>query len=343
MRKNAAEVLGKVGAEAAIEIPLLIEHLKDSHLLVRHWAAVCLKQIGPGAKSAVEPLLAACLDEQPLIREKAAQALGAILPSCAANAVALVAGVTDKKADRRHEAVENFRRNSRAANVSRCRFWMCGCGNVFEKESLDEKLLALANGDPIVFEGSRTCKKCGKATRYEEAFAGKFDVPPRFWPQLEAKFKKPVKIADDFLNVGAVKAPSEETGYGVASEGALTGLEETEVKEEHFRGKMTFIEAGSGDEGYAVGDAVQHALTVPKPLPGLEEDAPEVDMTPGGKVPETGKYRCTSCGKARLKPAKGGKSAARPEAATIKQFKAGKVFPECPNCEDLTEWQFVPE
>ena len=60
-------------------------------------------------------------------------------------------------------------------------------------------------------------------------------------------------------------------------------------------------------------------------------------------MPETGKYRCTSCGKARLKPSKGAKQAPKTEGPTIRPFKAGKTFTECPNCEDLTEWELVKE
>jgi hypothetical protein len=73
-----------------------------------------------------------------------------------------------------------------------------------------------------------------------------------------------------------------------------------------------------------------------------EEEEPE--LVPGEKVPQTGKYRCTSCGKSRL----GGRAVdldkrdAVPRI-TVKHLKQGKTFPECTNCEELTEWEFLGE
>lgn len=341
-RKQAVDVLGRVGAEATIETPTLVEHLQDANILVRHWAAVCLKQVGAGAKEAIEPLFKACLDEQPLIREKAAQALGAILPGASGRVAGLLAGLNDKKAEKREQAVEDFRREARTTGVSRCRFWMCSCGSVFEKEGLEDRLKQLAAGDAVAIDGARTCKKCGKHAALADVFAGQFDVPPKFWPQLEAKFGKPVQLAAEVVS-GAARAAGgadREDDYGIAV-GDGHALPESAIEPAHISGKLAFFAASDDTESYGVGDSSYHAPMPVKFEADVERE--ELDLTPGGKVPVTGKYRCTSCGKARLKPGKGGKTPPKPEAPTVKQFKEGKAFPACPNCDDMTEWELLKE
>jgi hypothetical protein len=93
-----------------------------------------------------------------------------------------------------------------------------------------------------------------------------------------------------------------------------------------------------GDNGYAISAAT------PTPVYGVlgQLSAGTVELVPGVEVPESGKYKCTSCAKKRLKAAKeANASPVPPRASVVMQFKAGKTFTECPNCRDLTEWEWL--
>jgi predicted RNA-binding Zn-ribbon protein involved in translation (DUF1610 family) len=100
--------------------------------------------------------------------------------------------------------------------------------------------------------------------------------------------------------------------------------------------------------GYAISSAPVHKPDLSnRPEFELEDKS----LVPGAKVPATGRYRCTACGKVRLSQSRSGKSAGaegsakagEPKPSVIKPFKAGKEFPECPNCGDLTEWELVKD
>ena len=72
VRLHAAEALGKIGDERAVEP--LIEALNDEDASVRRGAAVALGRLG--AERAVEPLIEALNDEEGHVRRGAAVALG---------------------------------------------------------------------------------------------------------------------------------------------------------------------------------------------------------------------------------------------------------------------------
>jgi HEAT repeat protein/lysophospholipase L1-like esterase len=91
-RAEAAQLVGKIGADAREAAPLLAQSLRDSREEVRAQAAVALGLVGPGARSAV-PALVAAFDD-PTIRWQVADALGRIGPDAPATAV-LVRGLAD--------------------------------------------------------------------------------------------------------------------------------------------------------------------------------------------------------------------------------------------------------
>jgi hypothetical protein len=333
-RKHAAAVLATIGPEAGTELPVFIKKLEAEHVLIRHWAVSCLEKIGPQARGAVDALVKRLDDEEPLIRDKAALALEKVEPACAAFVSRLRQGLKDKGAEIRASAVVAFRRDMKTLGVSRCRFWTCPCGSVFEKQDLEDRLTRLADGIEIKWEGTSSCKKCGKSYALREVYAGKYDVPQKFWPQLIKRFGDRVRVPDDFLT-----DPAQPThGYR---------LSESQIFEGFSAGvpggssSMPVIPAPSAEmgEGYAMAEApqVHHAV--------LSNDEPEDDkeLVPGAKVPKSGKYKCTACHKVRITSGKSAvKTAAPVQVKTvIKYFKAGKTFAECPHCGDITEWQFV--
>ena len=61
-RENAAKMLGQLGPQAVLAVPLLATALKDSSADVRIEAADALGDIGPMAKSAIPDLVAALMD-----------------------------------------------------------------------------------------------------------------------------------------------------------------------------------------------------------------------------------------------------------------------------------------
>lgn len=81
-----------------------------------------------------------------------------------------------------------------ANQFSRCRYWMCSCGAVFEKESLQQKLLALRSGESATILGSRTCANCRRTFACRDIYTGKYDVPRQHWQQLERQHGKTAEV-----------------------------------------------------------------------------------------------------------------------------------------------------
>lgn len=328
-RKHAAEVLSTIGPEAGAELSVFIERLQAEHVLLRHWAASCLERIGPAARDAVDALLKRLDDDEPLIREKAATALERVEPASAPFIGKLRRGLASKEASKRSSAVATFRREMKTLGVSRCRFWACGCGSVYEKENLEERLKLLADGAEVEFNGTRTCKKCGKGYALRDVYTGKHDVPQKFWPQLIKRFGDRVQVPLDLL---AVK--DEVQGYDLSDSQMFDAL--TSVSPGGPSAMPVFDES-SGVEGYALSEPVpvQHA---PPPQANTQGDE---ELVPGAVVPKSGHYKCTACHKQRMSGGKSGLKLAVQPKTLLKHFKAGKTFTECPHCRDLTEWQFV--
>ncbi|MGH7135455.1 MAG: HEAT repeat domain-containing protein [Pirellulales bacterium] len=328
-RKHAAEVLSTIGPEAGTELSVFIERLEAEHVLLRHWAVTCLEKIGPAARGAVDALVKRLDDEEPLIREKVAAALERIEPACAPFAARLRRGLTNKDASARKSAVATFRREMKTLGISRCRFWACGCGSVYEKENLEDRLKLLADDGELEWTGTRACKKCGQRYALRDVYTGKHDVPQKFWPQLIKRFGDRVQVPLDLL---AVK--DDVQGYDLSDNQMFDVL--TAVLP-GGSSSMPLIEESSGVEGYALAEAmpVQHG---PPPQAKTEGDD---DLVPGATVPKSGHYKCTACHKQRMSGDKSGLKLAVQHKTSLKHFKAGKTFSECPHCGDLTEWQFV--
>lgn len=329
-RKHAAEVLSKIGPEAGTELSVIIAKLEAEHVLLRHWAITCLEKIGPAARTAVDALVKRLDDEEPLIREKSAAVLERVEPACAPFAARLRRGLTNKDASKRSAAVATFRREMKTLGVSRCRFWTCGCGSVFEKEDLEERLKLLADGAEVNMDGTRGCKKCGKSYALREVYAGKHDVPQKFWPQLVKRFGDRVQVPDDLL----ADAAQESQGYSISDSQMFDALT---VALPGGSSSMPVIAASGSDDGYALAAPVQvhHAPTQ------TDESESDKELVPGSVVPKTGQYKCTACHKVRMSESKSAPKLAVQAKTVVKQFKAGKTFAECPHCGDLTEWEFV--
>jgi hypothetical protein len=327
-RKHAAEVLSNIGPEAGTELSVIIERLAAEHVLLRHWAVTCLEKIGPAAKAAVDALVQRLDDDEPLIREKAATALERIEPACAAFVARLKRGLTSKDAWKRSSAVATFRREMKTLGISRCRFWACGCGSVYEKENLEERLKLLADGTNVDWQGTRGCKKCGKSHSLREVYFGKLDVPQKFWPQLIKRFGDRVQVSDDLLS----EAAPEAQGYQLSDSQMLDALSGFVPGGP----SMPIIPESSGGDGYALAEPppVHHA-------PAHETPQSDNELVPGAAVPKSGQYKCTACHKVRMSESKSGLKLAVQAKTALKYFKAGKTFTECPHCGDLTEWQFV--
>ncbi len=84
----------------------------------------------------------------------------------------------------------NMRTAADSSGLSRCRYWMCSCGGVFEKEDLETKLLVLGDPAGATILGTRTCTNCGRTYSCGDIYDGKHDVPRQYWPQLEAQHGK---------------------------------------------------------------------------------------------------------------------------------------------------------
>lgn len=77
-RREAAVVLGQIGAPALPALAELVTALKDRDYSVRQAAALALGQFGAGGKPALSALKAAEKDEHPLVKHKAATAIALI-------------------------------------------------------------------------------------------------------------------------------------------------------------------------------------------------------------------------------------------------------------------------
>jgi hypothetical protein len=203
---------------------------------------------------------------------------------------------------------------------------------VFEKDGLEQQLLDLGNSTTRpVWQGIKKCKKCGREHPAADVYAGKHDVPDKYRAKLAERYGDRIDLPDDLL----ADKPKEDLGYQVQERPSI--FDTAEVPPDNTPLSIPFSDIG---DGYAVAatQAPQHA---PSKLQEVEQEA--VSLTPGEKVPKTGKYRCTSCGKGRLSSKSAPAKPSEPKQVVVKSFKAGKTFGECPNCGDLTEWELVPE
>jgi hypothetical protein len=332
-RKKAADHLTAVGPEAANELPVLVQRSTSENVLVRLWAVSCLGQIGPAAKEALAAILDRLADEQPLVREKAARAIEHAAPEAKPFVPALLHGLDEKDDGRRAAAVELFRRNLKTARISRFRFWACSCGRVYIKVDLGGRLRKMADApEEVSWDGKRSCGQCGAHYDDREIYAGKHDVPEQYWARLRSKFGKHLILPDDFL-----AADREDASYRISDDARP---HEAEVNLESLAPFSLALESPAleGEQGYAI-------AAEPPPVYGVlgqQRQAKAVELVPGVEVAKSGKYKCTSCAKKRLNAAREASAGSTPPRASIvMQFKAGKTFTECPNCRDLTEWEWL--
>ncbi len=332
-RKKAANHLAGVGPEAASQLPVLVQHSTSENMLVRHWAVACMGQIGPAAKDAVGALLDRLADEQPLVREKAARAIEHVMAEAKPFVPALLHGIQEKDDDRRGAAIELFRRNLKTAGISRFRFWACTCGRVYIKVDLDQRLRKMVDApEEVSWEGKRSCSQCGAHYFDREVYAGKYDVAEQYWARLQSKFGQQLSLPEDFL-----ADAQEGAGYRISDDGRP---HEAELNMPSMAPFSLALESPSleGEQGYAI------AAEAAPPVYGVmgQQQAKAVELVPGVEVNKSGKYKCTSCAKKRLSAARETSAGSTPPRASIvMQFKAGKTFTECPNCRDLTEWEWL--
>ncbi|HQU43739.1 MAG TPA: HEAT repeat domain-containing protein [Pirellulales bacterium] len=335
-RRKAADILAGVGPEAAGELDAFVRSCESEHLLARHWATVCLGAIGPAAKEALPALIARLGDDQPLVREKAAKAIEQVMPEARPLVPHLLRGLNEKDDDRRAAAVELFRRNLRTAGISRFRFWACTCGRVYIKVDLEQRLRQMADSpDAVSWEGKRSCGQCGAQFDDRDIYAGKYDVPETHWAKLMSKFGKQLSVPDDFLD-----ETKQDAGYRISDESHGNEPFSTMPSLEPFSMSLAAPASMESDQGYAIAEAappIYGALG-----PRRQTDA-EQKRVPGAVVRQSGKYKCTSCGKKRLSTASNTSAGPAPgRASVVMQFKAGKTFTECPQCGELTEWELLP-
>jgi uncharacterized protein with PIN domain len=341
-RRKAAEVLAGVGPEAAVEIPEIVERLSSDHILVRHWSVVVLGRMGAAAQGAFEQLITRLQDDQPLIREKAMEAIGQVSPQASAFFPALRRGLSDAAAQARDAAVARFRLDLNTAGISRFRFWSCSCGRVYVKDDLEERLRQLAHAPAEAnWQGMLRCKHCQAAFPLYDVYAGKHDVPEKYWPKLKAKFGDRLSLPDDFL--GETREAADD-GYRLSDDGGSRAVFDDLPALAAFSSPLAPEAFDDDHAGYSIAAsapplavAPQAAAAVNETGDGGEEEADE--LTPGATVPKTGKYRCTACTKSRMRQM----GAATPRASVVRAFKAGKKFSECPQCGEFTEWQWLGE
>lgn len=327
-RRKAAEILSGVGPEAVGELSTFVSRSASPHVLVRHWATVCLGQIGPAAKEALEALISRLDDEQPLVREKAVRAIEQVLPDAWPFLPRLARELNDKQSDRT-QAIEVFRRDLKTAGVSRFRFWACTCGRVYIKLDLDERLRRMvAAPQEVDWEGTRACGHCGARYDDRDIYSGKHDVSEPHWPKLRAKFGKQLSVPDDFFD-----DRKEDEGYRISDDAAATDLA-TMPSPGAFSLALDTIVTTESEKGYAIADA-------PTAVPSYSVAKEAVELVPGANVPKTGKYKCRSCSKKRLSQPVQPSEPALVQASVVMPFKSGKTFGECPKCGDLTEWELL--
>jgi formate dehydrogenase maturation protein FdhE len=328
-RKKAANNLAAVGPEAASELTLLIQRTTSQNVLVRHWSTACIGRMGSVAKAAMSALVDRLSDEQPLVREKAARAIEQVMPDAKPFVPALLRGLEAADEARRAEAIDLFHRNLKTSGISRFRFWSCTCGRVYIKLDLEQRLRKLVEApDEVSFEGKRSCRQCGAVYDDRDIYEGKHDVPEPYWPKLQSKFGQQLSLADNFL----ASAPADP-GYRISDEERSHEVVVNMASLAPFALSLESPALEEGDQGYVI------AAAPAAPVYGVLGQQGDVELVPGVEVPRSGKYKCTSCAKKRLSMVGGGPSPAR--ASVVMQFKEGKRFTECPNCRDLTEWEWL--
>lgn len=253
-RRKATEVLTALGPEASADLPLLIERLAAEHVLARHWAIVCLAQLAAAARSALEPLLDRLTDPEPLIRQKAAWAAGAVLPEAQPFVAALLRDLNHKAPEVRAAAIERFRRDLKTAGVSRFRYWACSCGRVAVKGDLEERLRRMADApDQVSWQGEIVCTKCRSRYALRDVYAGKFDVPEKYWSKLRAKYGDCLRVPDDFF--GDARSAPPDSGYRILDDSQPGGSVEDEPSLTPFSApllKEAFDE--TSDNSYKIAD-----------------------------------------------------------------------------------------
>lgn len=339
-RRKAADVLATVGPEAAVELPELVERLSSDHVLIRHWSVVCLGRLGGEARPVFEHLVARLLDDQPLIREKAIEAIGRVSPQASAFFPALRKGLNDARDQAREAAVARFRLDLNTAGISRFRFWSCSCGRVYVKEDLEQRLRQLAEApNEVNWQGTLRCKHCQAAFPLHDVYAGKHDVAEKYWPKLRSKFGDRLSLPDDFLGA---ETEVVDDSYRISDDGGSRALFDDLPSLAAFSSPMMTEALDEENAGYAIAASTpvvggaSHGSASGQDVKAEEDDEIE-ELTPGATVPKTGKYRCTACTKSRLRET----GAAAPRASVVKSFKSGKKFSECPQCGELTEWQWL--
>ena len=93
-RSLAAEALSRIGPSA---VPMLVEALKSPDGHVRRQACEVLMRMGPDAKEAVPDLMALLEDEDQELRKMAAKALGRIGPDAAPAVPALMRAMLERE------------------------------------------------------------------------------------------------------------------------------------------------------------------------------------------------------------------------------------------------------
>lgn len=221
-RRKAAEILATVGPEAVAALPQMVEWLTADHVLVRHWAIVCLAQVGAAARPALEHLLDRLADQEPLIRQKAAWAVGVVWPEAQAFVPALLRDLEHAEAEVRAAAVERFRIDLKTAGISRFRYWACSCGRVSVKSDLEERLRRMADPpNQVAWQGEFVCSKCHSRYAVRDVYAGKFDVPEKYWPKLRAKYRDRLRVPDNFFGDEILAPP--DTGYRILDDAQPLG------------------------------------------------------------------------------------------------------------------------
>ena len=341
-RRKAADVLSTVGPEAAVELAEFVDRLTSDHILIRHWSVVCLGRLGPDAQPAFEHLVARLLDDQPLIREKSIEAIGRVSPQASAFFPALRKGINDARAQSRETAVARFRLDLNTAGISRFRFWSCTCGRVYVKDDLEQRLRQLAEAPAAAnWQGTLRCKHCPAAFPLYDVYAGKHDVPEKYWPKLRSKFGDRLSLPDDLL-LGAEPNAADD-GYRISDDGGSRALFDDLPSLAAFSAPLAVEALDDASAGYAIAASTPavglapHGSSAAHDVEDEQGDDEIEELTPGAIVPKTGKYRCTACTKSRL----GQAGAATPKASVVKAFKAGKKFSACPQCGELTEWQWL--
>jgi HEAT repeat protein len=88
LRRQAADLLSRLGPDAQPAIPALIKALRDEDIFVKRFAAKALGSIGPEAKAAIPQLAQLLRHEDAEVSDAAAEALGRMGPDAVAPLIA---------------------------------------------------------------------------------------------------------------------------------------------------------------------------------------------------------------------------------------------------------------